>query len=1003
MRVQKIVLILSGLLLVGSAYSQSASYYSKNEYLTKAVDLYEKEMYRSSQEFLLKAQEFANPNDKVLLANIAFYDAMCALQTKQPNAQQLAEAVLNSTPKNQNYKIAAYEYAKFLYEEEKYKDAKKWFAEVSINDIPKKKHAEFAFKAGYCYYRAGGKNDKAMALNHFRSAKEQRNIYGDAAMYYYSHMEYENGNYATASKGFERLRNNPTYSSVIPYYSMQIAFLQKDYDKVIDEGTEFINHASDKRKSEIARLISEAYLYKGDLAKSLTFFNEYEKNVEKLTRDDKYLKAFILYKNGKYEESIGMFKDIESRNDSISQIRNYYLADSYLNINNKDAALKAFMDASKLSFDKDITENAAFNHAKLAIELNNDEKPVLAYLKAYPNNNKADELKTFTAEMEVKRGNYSAALDILQSIQQPSPSVRSAIQRISYAYGLELMKKGNYSEAYQMFDYSIKYAQVSNSIAALAKYWKGESEYNRQNYTEAILIYEDFINTSGAFKNSYEYKIAHYNIGYAYFKQHQYDDALRWFRKYITFETSSRKSVYLGDSYNRIGDCYFKKRNFQQAIESYTKAEALNLSNPDYSAYQIGLTLGFTSTNDAKIKALNRMITSYPKSAYIPAALYEMGRAYTQSSKYADASNAFQRIISNYKSSPFYPKALVEMGLIQVNEGNIEKALTYYQQVVEKSPDAPEAKDALEGIKNIYIDQNRMDEYFAYVNRIGQTVKSTTERDSLVFTAAEKQYQSGECDKALPALKRYLKDFPDGMNKTAANFYVADCALRNGDNNEAATSYSYVINQPQNDFTEMAWFGYAKANLLLNNYTKAIEGFEKLKKITQTPSILLDAEVGCMRAYFAVEQYEKALSAAQKVAASKNIPTELVTEANYTRARSLQMSGKNTEALEAFRALAKDYKKPTDAEAKYRIIEILYNTKKYTEAEKEVYNFADNKSANQYWLAKAFITLGDIYVQQKDYFQAKATFKSIIDGYPRKDDGVKDEATKRYSEIEDRN
>ncbi len=115
-------------------------------------------------------------------------------------------------------------------------------------------------------------SDLSLATSYFRQAKDERNIYGYAATYYYSHIEYENGNYATSSNGFESLRNNPNYSSVIPYYSMQIAFAQKNYDKVIQEGTEFINYASETRKNEIARLVSEAYLYKNDPEKSLEFF-----------------------------------------------------------------------------------------------------------------------------------------------------------------------------------------------------------------------------------------------------------------------------------------------------------------------------------------------------------------------------------------------------------------------------------------------------------------------------------------------------------------------------------------------------------------------------------------------------------------------------------------------------------------------------------------------------------------------------------------------------------
>ena len=123
MRIQKIVFTITGLLISCFVYSQSASYFQKNEYFNKAVDLYEKEMYCSAQEQLIKAKEHINPNDAIMLADIDFYNAMCALKNKQDDAQYLVDKILTSTPKNPNHTATAYEYAKYLFEEEKYKDA----------------------------------------------------------------------------------------------------------------------------------------------------------------------------------------------------------------------------------------------------------------------------------------------------------------------------------------------------------------------------------------------------------------------------------------------------------------------------------------------------------------------------------------------------------------------------------------------------------------------------------------------------------------------------------------------------------------------------------------------------------------------------------------------------------------------------------------------------------------------------------------------------------------
>ena len=60
---------------------------------------------------------------------------------------------------------------------------------------------------------------------------------------------------------------------------------------------------------------------------------------------------------------------------------------------------------------------------------------------------------------------------------------------------------------------------------------------------------------------------------------------------------------------------------------------------------------------------------------------------------------------------------------------------------------------------------------------------------------------------------------------------------------------------------------------------------------------------------------------------------------------------------------------------------------------------AEQNLPYQYWTGKAFLILGDIYVQQNDTFQAKATYQSIVDGYADKNDGVVEEALRKINEL----
>ena len=60
---------------------------------------------------------------------------------------------------------------------------------------------------------------------------------------------------------------------------------------------------------------------------------------------------------------------------------------------------------------------------------------------------------------------------------------------------------------------------------------------------------------------------------------------------------------------------------------------------------------------------------------------------------------------------------------------------------------------------------------------------------------------------------------------------------------------------------------------------------------------------------------------------------------------------------------------------------------------------ADKEPVSSYWLAKAYILLGDVYVRRGDNFQARATYQSVADGYSPADDGIVDEAKKRIEKL----
>jgi TolA-binding protein len=111
--------------------------------------------------------------------------------------------------------------------------------------------------------------------------------------------------------------------------------------------------------------------------------------------------------------------------------------------------------------------------------------------------------------------------------------------------------------------------------------------------------------------------------------------------------------------------------------------------------------------------------------------------------------------------------------------------------------------------------------------------------------------------------------------------------------------------------------------------------------------------------------------------------------------------GQQDKALPILSKLSADTNSAEGAESKFLVAEILFEKQKLKEAEKEIMDFIDKNSPHQFWLAKSFLLLSDIYLKNGDEFQAKHTLKSIEENYPEPNDGILDTTRRKLALLED--
>ncbi len=997
----KTLVLLFCMSLIGyiSLLAQRSQIYNDQQKIFKmALNYFDEEKYSVAQYFFDQYKSMPNTNE-LLVSDAYYYSAVAALELFHSDAEKLLLDYLDRYRENSRILYANYKMGLFKYRDKKFKKAIPWFEKINPYYLSKEEQHEYYFKLGYSYF-VNGEFDKAEKA--FYEIKDIPNAYFSPALYFYSHIAYVKKNYETALNGFQRLSKDEYFSHIVPYYITQIYYLQEKYDEVINYAPGFLDSANTRRAPEIARIIGESFYKTQRYKEAIPYLERYAQAMP-LSRADLYELSYAYYRIGLVQRASKTLEKIPLLEDTLSQQVLYLLAECYLYDGLKNNARMALEKASKMSFDKDIEEEALFHFAKLSFELsyspfNEAVKSFQQYLEKYPNSPRKDEAYKYLGQAFMFSKNYKDAIEALENIEHITPEIEEAYQRACLYRGLELFNNKEYEEAIIHFDKSLNNSKYNKLYTAQAIFWKAEAYYRLKDYDNALALFNKFLTTPGAY-GSDVFALAHYNIGYCYMKKADYTNAQLWFRKYIENEPN-KQQVQVFDSYNRIADCFFVLRRYEDAIEYYSRSINAQKASPDYALYQKAICLSLLKQYNAAVIALNQVLNDYTSSPYVDDALLQLGINYMSIEEHAMAINTFKRLIAEYPKSELVRRAYLQLGLTYFNIDKNEDAIAMFKTVIENYPNTQEYKDAFLGLKNVYLEMNDVNSYYNYVAEKGKGISiSVREKDSLSYTVAEKVYMSGDCNKAIQLLKDYIQQYPNGMYKENANYYTAECLFRNKEYDEAHNYYLAVTNFNNNLFTEPSLLRVANYLYQKQRYPEAIPYYARLLDVAQYPQNIFAAKTGLMRCHFQTGKYNEATRYATDILKDGKLSDELYREAHYIIGKSAYIENKLDMALDEFLLIARNCKSKEEAEAKYYIIDIYFKQNKFDLAEKEVFDFVKKNTPHQYWLAKAFLILADIYINKDDLFQAKATLQSIIDNYKNEDDGIKTEAKQKLDAI----
>jgi TolA-binding protein len=938
-----------------------------------AVHLYENKSYKAAQELFINLKNNFSETSE-LKANCEFYIADCAIKLNQPKSDNLMQQFVINYPTSLKQNNAFIKVANYYFKIGKYSYAAKWFSKVNPKNINKYHQDEFNFKYAYSLFvNKNYKKSKELFFNLFTSLE-----YGAKAKYYYGYIAYKQDDYSTAQKYLSSVETNSNFKTKVSYYLADMNFKLGKFQKAIDHGLPLLEKAKGLEYSEISKIIGESYFNLHLFKEAIPYLKNYKGKRGKWINTDYYLLGYAYFKQNDYENALNNFNKIISGNNAVSQNAYYHLGECYLKLNKKSEALNAFRNAANLPFNEIIKKDAWYNYAKISYEIGNPYKSVPSvlqeFLKNYPKSEHSYEIHNLLMSAFLTSKNYQGAINYLNSSKNKADKI--VLQQVYYYRGVELFNLHNYKEAIINFDNSLKYKN-DESITAKATFWIGESYYQLNNFTNAIIYFTSFINNTGATKTE-EYKTIHYNLGYTYFKLKDYNNAIREFKR---FASDKLETSFKNDTYLRIADSYFVSKKYTNAITYYQKSIHTGIKNIDYAQFQIALSNGFLGNESKKIEILKALLNQTSKSIYKDDALYILGNAYIKKNNTEKAITTFNTLIRTYKRSPLVPKALLKKGLIYYNTNQNDKALETYKYIVKTYSKSSEARQAVTNAKQIYIDLGKVDDYANWVKTIDFASVTNAELDDAMYDAAERQYLNNNTKKAIVHFKKYLQNFSNGLHSLPANFYLGQLLNANQQTKEAIANYSYVINEPENEFTEKSLVQLSIIYLKNKNWTKVAPLLIQLENISNDFNTLIFAKSNLMKVYYHQKNYEKSVNYAENLLKDNNLAKETVADAQLIIARSAIKTNQLEKAKNAYKKVAKIASGALKAEALYYNAYFKNEEGSYLQSNEIIKNIAANYTAYKLWAAKSLLIMADNYYHLNDGFQATYILESVIKNF----------------------
>lgn len=926
--------------------------------------------------------------------DVRYYYLVCRLKLLHEAAAHQAETYIESTPNQPRRQLMSFHLAHYYYQTQNFEKAVTYFEKAGFDNLSNDQVADAKFEMAYAYFSLGQYAQAKPLFEEIRQIPEHK--FYIPANYYYGFIAYRDKEYAKALKAFQLVETTEPYQGMVPYYIAEIYYFQGKKQEAMNYGSAVLERGGQiYHEKELKLLIAHLYFEDKNWSKALPLFEDYVNSSDAVSREVMYSLSFSQYMMGDYANAIQGFKQLSNEKDSMSQNSMYILGDLYLKSGDKASARNAFQFSANNSSHAEQQRISKFQYAKLSYDLGYLDialNEIRSYLDRYPGTEFDAEAKSILIDILANTSNYREALGIYRSMDKPTDRMKQSYPKVIYGRAIELLNDQQLAQADALLS-EVLANGYSGSLKSYASFWKGEIALRYQRYDDAIRFTNQFVESNVPAQGEANREAAYYNLGYSYLYKENYKSAQQQFQN-IASSLSAANTPLRQDAYIRLADCYYMQRDFSKATSIYQQVIQQHWSAADYAQFLLAMIAGVNSTSQ-KIQMLEQLTRTSPTSNLVADANYEIAQTYISDEQFRKAIPYLEKLLQSNQES-LKPRAYLKLGLVHFNSGNNRDAIKNYATLIEKYPHSEEAAEALDVVKDIYVEENRLDEYWTLLRKAGKNVDAT-EADNLSYNAAALQFRNRQWQQAANSFTQYLNQYPEGLHVVEALYNRSLSWLELKKNDEALEGFEMVVQKGMSNYYELAALEAGQLYYFeKKDYSKAKNYFLRVRDVSASQDNLLAALRGLVRSLYQEKDYDEANVIAKELLAHKGLSTDDKSIANLVLGKSLQQQGKYKEAIDAFKAVSVINKSAWGAESRFETAVSYFELNDMKNAEKAANLVIKETGSYDYWLTSAYILLGDIFMHDKDYFNAKATYESVAENAVIQE--LKDKARSKYEQ-----